>query len=134
MDTINRLALLAACIAVPSLEAQTPVDTAGVGAVVVQAPDHSEVMQNLQHLSDVIGPRLSGSTAMRRANEWTAERFRAYGLTASLEPYPFGVTWERGSASLRLVAPFSRAITAQSWAWAAGTGGRSLAGPVVLAD
>ena len=68
--------------------------------------------------------RLSGSAAMRRANDWTAERFRAYGLTAALEPYRFGVTWERGAVSLQLVAPFTRAITAQSWAWTAGTGGR----------
>jgi carboxypeptidase Q len=46
----------------------------------------------------------------------------------------FGVTWERGWVSLRLVAPFTRAITAHSWAWTAGTGGRTLSGPVVLVD
>lgn len=113
---------------------QSAIDTAGVGALIDQALNRSEVMQNLQHLSDVIGPRLSGSPAMRRANDWTAERFRSYGLTAALEPYTFGVTWERGPASLRITHPFSRAITAHSWAWTAGTGGRALAGPVVLAD
>ena len=32
---------------------------------------------------------------MRRANDWGAERFRSYGLTASLEAFPFGVTWTR---------------------------------------
>ena len=116
------------------LAAQSTLDTAGVGALIDQAMNRSEVMQNLQHLSDVIGPRLSGSPAMRRANDWSAERFRSYGLTAALEPYSFGVTWERGPASLRLVHPFSRAMTAHSWAWTAGTGGRVLAGPVVLAD
>jgi len=116
------------------LDAQSIVDTAGAGALIDQARNHSEVMQNLQHLSDVIGPRLSGSPAMRRANEWTAERFRSYGLTAALEPYSFGVTWERGSASVRLEAPFSREITAHSWAWTQGTGGKTLSGPVVLTD
>ena len=116
------------------LAAQSAVDTAGVGRLLDQALNRSEVMQNLQHLSDVIGPRLSGSPAMRRANDWTAQRFRSYGLNAQLEPYSFGVTWERGSASLRLTAPFSRAITAHSWAWTDGSGGRTLAGPVVLAD
>src|SRR5688572_21235350 len=100
-----------------SLAAQSPVDTMGVGRLLDQAMNRSEVMQNLQHLSDVIGPRLSGSAAMRRANEWTASRFRAYGLTARLEPYDFGLTWERGSSALRLVAPFHRAITSHSWAW-----------------
>jgi carboxypeptidase Q len=116
------------------LDAQSIVDTAGSGALIAQAMNRSEVMQNLQHLSDVMGPRLSGSPAMRRANEWTAERFGSYGLQARLEPYQFGVTWERGTASLRLVAPFSRAITPHSWAWTEGTGGKTLTGPVVATD
>ena len=116
------------------LAAQSAVDTAGSGTLIHQAMNRSEVMRNLQFLSDRIGPRLSGSAAMRRANEWTAERFRAYGLTVVLEPYEFGVSWERGAASLRLTAPFSRAITTHSWAWTDGTGGKTLAGPVVLTD
>ena len=120
-------------IATP-LHAQSTVDTSGSGALIAQAMDHSQVMQNLQHLSDVIGPRLSGSPAMRRANEWTAARFKSYGLTAALEPYQFGVTWERGPATLRITAPFNRAITAHSWAWTEGTGGKTLSGPVVMTD
>ena len=127
------LCLLALAGAAP-LHAQVGVDTAGAGLITEQALHRSEVMQNLQHLSDVIGPRLSGSPAMRRANEWTAERFRAYGLTATLEPYAFGVAWERGPTWLRLTAPFSRAIEGHSWAWTEGTGGKTLAGPVMLAD
>jgi len=116
------------------LAAQSSVDTAGTGQLIDQAMNHSEVMQNLQHLTDVIGPRLSGSPAMRRANEWTASRFQAYGLSAKLEPYEFGVTWQRGDAAMRLLQPFSRAITAHSWAWTEGTGGKGVAGPVVLTD
>jgi carboxypeptidase Q len=116
------------------LAAQSAVDTAGVGTLIDQALNRSEVMANLQYLSDGIGPRLSGSSAMRRANEWTAERFRSYGLSAALEPYGFGVPWERGSTSLRITAPFSRAVTAHSWAWTAGTDGKTVSGPVVLAD
>src|SRR5580765_5565612 len=103
------LCLFALAGAAP-LAAQSAVDTSGAGALIEQALNRSQVMQNLQHLGDVIGPRLSGSRAMRRANEWTAERFRAYGLSASLEPYEFGVPWERGSASLRLTAPFPGAV------------------------
>ena len=131
----RRLLVFALLSAAPAtLPAQTAVDTAGAGALIAQAMDHSEVMANLRQMSDIIGPRLSGSAAMRRANDWTAERFRAYGLTASLEPYTFGVTWARGPASLRLVAPFTRAMTAHSWAWTVGTGGKTLTGPVVQVD
>jgi carboxypeptidase Q len=116
------------------LMAQSTVDTAGAGRLIDQAMTHSEVMPNLEHLSDIIGPRLSGSPAMRRANEWTASRFKEYGLTAHLEPYEFGVTWERGDATLRLLAPFNRAVTAHSWAWTIGTDGKPVTGSVVLAD
>ena len=116
------------------LAAQTSVDTSGAGALIAQAMDHSEVMANLEHLSDVIGPRLTGSAAVRKANDWTAERFRAYGLTAALEAYPFGVTWERGTVSMRLLAPFDRAMTGESWAWTAGTDGKAVSGPVVLVN
>ena len=114
--------------------AQSAVDTTGFGRLLDQAMHRSEVMRNLQYLSDVIGPRLSGSPAMRRANEWTASQFKKYGLTAVLEPFEFGVTWERGTASLRLTAPFRRDITAHSWGWTEGTGGKTLSGPVVLVD
>jgi hypothetical protein len=113
------------------LGAQTGVDTAGAGTIISQAMEHSEVMKNLEYLADMIGPRLTGSAAMRKANEWTAQRFRDYGLTANLEPWDFGVTWERGTVTARLLSPFPRAVTAQSWAWTAGTGGKPAAGPVV---
>ncbi len=132
MKTLS-ICLTALVAAAAPINAQT-VDTAGAGAITQQAMQHSEVVQNLQHLSDVIGPRLTGSAAMRRANDWTAARFKAYGLTANLEAYDFGVTWLRGAANAQLLSPFERAVTAHSWAWTAGTAGKPLAGPVVLVN
>jgi carboxypeptidase Q len=116
------------------LAAQSTVDTTGAGALIGQAMDHSEVMANLEHLTDIIGPRLSGSPAMRKANDWTLERFQAYGLETTLESYRFGVTWQRGPAAMRILSPFERAITAHSWAWTAGTGGKPVTGKVVATD
>ncbi|HYC33800.1 MAG TPA: hypothetical protein VEB59_16035, partial [Gemmatimonadales bacterium] len=126
--------ILLAVLASPLAAQTASPDTAGVGELIARGIGRSDVTAHLGHLTDVIGPRLSGTPAMRRANEWTADRLRGYGLGATLEPYTFGVTWERGTASLRLLEPFRRAITAFSWAWTAGTGGRAVAGPVVLAD
>jgi carboxypeptidase Q len=128
---IKAFVCVALVAATSPLRAQIVVDTAGTGAIVRQATEHSEVMKNLQYLGDVIGPRLTGSTAMRRANDWTAERFKSYGLTAALEPWDFGITWERGVVIARLLAPFDRGVTAHSWAWTAGTDGMPVAGPVV---
>jgi len=115
----------------PLAAAQYPVDTTGAGTLIAEALEHSQLMGNLQYLSDMIGPRLSGSPAMRRANDWMAERFRGYGAEARLESYPFGVTWERGPIAVRLIAPFPRAVVAWSWAWTEGTGGKTLTGPIV---
>src|SRR5438132_1995 len=46
-----------------------------------EAKSHSEIMKNLQYLSDVVGPRLTGSANLKKANEWTAETMRSYGLS-----------------------------------------------------
>src|SRR6516162_8263348 len=49
--------------------------------LIAQAKDGSEVMTNLTYLSDVIGPRLTGSENLKRANEWAAEKMKSYGLS-----------------------------------------------------
>lgn len=115
------------------LQAQT-VDTAGAGAIIAQAMDHSEVMKTAEYMTDVIGPRLTSSPAMKRANEWTLQQFKQWGLTGQLEPWTFGVAWERGPVTARLLAPFNRLVTAHSWAWTAGNGGKPMAGPVIRVD
>ena len=37
--------------------------------------EHSEAMENLEYLSDNIGPRLTGSPQLKQANEWTRDMF-----------------------------------------------------------
>ena len=128
----NKLVLF--FVFLPLTASAQAVDTVGNGALLAQAMDHPEVMQTLAYLSDAIGPRLSGSAAMRKANDWVAQRFRDYGLRASLEEYPFGPTWSRGPISAHLTAPFDRQINAWSWAWTVGSGGRPLEGRVVRVD
>jgi len=129
----RRSLLLLALIATP-LAAQTGVDTAGAGALIDQALNHSAVMKNLEYLTDVIGPRLTGSAAMKRANDWTEAQFQAVGLAGSQESWEYGVAWERGDVVFRVESPFVRNLTAHSWAWTEGTGGKTLTGPVVRVD
>ena len=42
--------------------------------------NRSQVMQTLSYLSDVIGPRLTASPGMKRANEWTRDQLTKWGL------------------------------------------------------
>jgi len=96
--------------------------------------DHSELMDDLEYLSDEIGARLTGSPQLKRANDWTAEMFKKYGLTnVHLEAYSIPHAWERGKASARIIAPTEHPLTIASAAWAPNTKGK-LHGPVVYFD
>jgi carboxypeptidase Q len=108
-------------------------DTSSVAFLIAEGTsERSRVLDDLRHLTDIIGPRLTGSAAMQRANEMTAARLQAYGAdSVALEPWPFGVTWERGPIAVRLLSPHTRWIQAASWAWAPGTNG-PVAGSVAL--
>jgi len=127
------LALSAAPLAAQDTTAapQVTVDTTGAGALIKEATEHSMVMKNLQYLSDRIGPRLTGSPAAYKANTWTMDRFREYGLSISLESWLFGVSWQRGPVQFQITSPFQRNLVGHSWAWTAGTGGKVLEGPVI---
>src|SRR5690348_2718449 len=49
--------------------------------------NRSQVMQTLSYLSDVIGPRLTASPGMKRANDWTRDTLTKWGMAnAHLEP------------------------------------------------
>lgn len=96
--------------------------------------EHSEVMQNLEYLSDEIGPRLTGSPQLKRANDWTAGIMRKYGLVnVHLEPWTIAHSWARGTAVARIVAPTEHPLTIASAGWAPGTNG-VVRGPVVYFD
>ena len=119
---------------VAQIGAHTLTESASIAFILAEGSDRSHVYEDLRHITDVIGPRLTGSSGMRRANEWTADKLRAYGAdTVRLEPWRFGVAWQRGPITMRLLAPHERWVNAVSWAWAPGTNGPR-AGDVVFVD
>jgi len=96
--------------------------------------DHSQAMDNLEYLSDEIGPRLTGSLQLKQANDWTAAKFREYGLTnVKLEPWTIAHSWTRGTAHARIVSPAVHPLTIASAGWSPGTNG-VVRGPVVYFD
>ena len=42
--------------------------------LIAEAKEGSEILANLTYLSDIIGPRLTGSANLKRANEWAASQ------------------------------------------------------------
>ena len=100
--------------------------------LIAAAAKDSSLLPNLYHLSDVIGPRLTGSPALNRACEWAADRMRDYGLeNVRLEPYTIPEGWERGEARAKLVEPANGVrIQLASYGWRPGTDGK-ITGEVV---
>jgi carboxypeptidase Q len=84
--------------------------------------NRSQVMATLSYLSDVIGPRLTGSPNMKRANEWTRDQLTKWGLqNAHLEAWgPFGRSWELKEFSAQVIAPQAIPLIAYPKAWSPG--------------
>jgi carboxypeptidase Q len=84
--------------------------------------NHSQVMQTLSYLTDVIGPRLTGSPELKRANEWSSDKLASWGLAnAHLEAWgPFGRGWTLKRFSAQIVEPQDIPLTAYPKAWSPG--------------
>lgn len=97
--------------------------------------NRSQVMQTLSYLSDVIGPRLTASPGMKRANEWTRDQLSKWGLqNAHLEAWgPFGRGWTLKRFSAQVSEPLDIPLIAYPKAWSPATAG-PLTADVVYVD
>lgn len=76
--------------------------------------------ETLAHLTDEIGPRLSGSSNAARAVDWTAKRFHSWGIDARQEKVMVP-HWVRGAESARLVAPHDQPLVVTTLGGSAAT-------------
>src|SRR5580692_2209808 len=86
---------------------------------------HSHVMEFGSALMDGIGPRLTGSPNLKRANEWTRDQFTAMGCTnAHLEDWgEFGMGWQQLNTWVRMTSPDTAVFIAQAAPWSSATKG-----------
>ncbi len=136
----RRIAPLAASLALltcggfaaPSLLDKAKSDD--VERILSAARTENRVMDHLDHLSNRIGPRLTGSNGLQDACEWAVDQFQSFGIAnARLERWgEFPVGFDRGPWSGRMVEPTSKPLTFGTNAWTAGTKGPTR-GPAVLA-
>jgi carboxypeptidase Q len=112
-------------------EAQTlATDDPVLRAIWTEATDGSQLEALAQTLLDSVGPRLTGSPGMERAQDWAVRTLESWGVEARLEEYGTWEGWDRGTSHIDLVAPRVRSLEGQLLAWSPGTGGRPLDGGV----
>ena len=113
--------------------AQETVDQAVVQKIRHEGLENSQVMKTAFYLTDVSGPRLSGSPELRHAQEWAMGQFKTWGLSnVKLEPWgKFGKGWEVEKNYAAITVPYYHAIIAIPKAWTGSTNG-PIKGDVVL--
>jgi len=125
--TLRALAAVVLLLSVPvhsQKSAEEPVDLGMVTRIREEGLRHSQVMETARHLTDVLGPRLTGSPQLKAANEWTRQRLADWGLReARLDPYPFGRGWSFSRSAVHMVKPHQLPLSALPKAYTPGTAG-----------
>jgi len=117
------LALLTAVAASVSA-AEEAVDLEMVTRIRDEGFTNSKVMDTVGYLTDVIGPRVTGSPQMREANDWTRQRLESWGLVnAHLEGWTFGRGWSLERSVVQMVKPTPATLVAVPRAFTPGTDG-----------
>jgi len=123
--------LLASGIAV----AQERVDPDAAGRIRDAALNHSQIMNMVGYLTDIAGPRLTGSPNLKLAEEYARDKLREWGLVnAHLEAWgPFGRGWSLEGIAANMLSPGFSPLIAYPKAWSPGTNGK-VRGEVVFLD
>ena len=131
---IPAFVLLAAVYATP-LAAQEKPDATMLARIRAEGMDRSQVLDLYGHLTDAIGPRLTGSPAFRQAADWTLERLRGWGLAdAHLEAFEFGRGWTLEKQVLGMTAPRYFPLVGYPEAWSPPTRGLVEGTPIYIGD
>lgn len=86
--------------------------------------NRSQVMDHVSWLSDVYGPRLTGSPTIKQASAWAQSKFREWGLVnIHEEPFAFGKGWSLERFSAHMIEPQISPLIGYPKSWTPGTQG-----------
>ena len=106
--------------------------TSDVARLLREIAEHPRAVTNLEELCDDIGPRLTGSERLLRAEDWAMAKLKGYGaVNVHAEAYDFGPRWTRGHDWGRLVNLNGMDLHLAAMAWSP-TMKEPLKGEVVL--
>lgn len=139
---MRRLFVLAVLLVAAPSFAQTSgeaVDTSAVSFIKAEALQRGQTALISSWMTDIYGPRLTGSVQLDAAQRWAVDMYRSWGLTAVVEPWgTFGRGWQidRFAMSARIngpaVARQTMPIYAAPKAWSPSTG--TVSGELVVLD
>ncbi|MCC7124923.1 MAG: M20/M25/M40 family metallo-hydrolase [Acidobacteria bacterium] len=101
-------------LSVITLGAQSASDLVTIGRIRTEAIQRSEAMDHVWWMSEVHGPRATGTPAFEQASQWAMQRFTEWGLkNAHQERFAFGQGWTIERFSVHLVTPQTQTFVGQ---------------------
>ena len=110
------------------------IDTAVIAKIKSEGMSNSKVMETLSYLSDVYGPRLTGSPEFKEAADWAKKRLEEMGLqNVAFETWKFGKGWSMKDFSAEMTEPRVLPLIAYPKAWSPSTKG-TVTGDAIYLD
>jgi len=122
-------ALVLAAVGSHAADVQQPttesIDLNAYNAIREEGLQRSHIMDYAGGLIDGIGPRLTGSPNMAKANAWTRDQLTKMGcVNAHLEDWgEFGMGWQQLNTWVRMTEPDTAVFVAQATPWSPATNG-----------
>src|SRR5262249_14090913 len=118
------LFLILSLLSLPAL-AQVPSDPDLLSRIRKEETDNSQIMKTMHMLTDVYGPRLTGSPNHKNAAEWAVKQMQLWGLeNAHLEPWDLGHPgWLNERLTAHIVSPVKDSLVCEVLAWTPSTNG-----------
>ncbi|HEU4480228.1 MAG TPA: M20/M25/M40 family metallo-hydrolase [Pyrinomonadaceae bacterium] len=114
------------------------VDEAMIARIRKEGMEHSQILKTMHMLTDVYGPRLTGSPNHKRAAEWTVKQMTEWGFeNGRLEPWDFGHPgWLNERLSAHIISPVKDSLVCEVLAWTPSTRGtvRAKATQIILPE
>ena len=87
--------------------------------------ENSQIMRTMHFLTDVYGPRLTGSPNLKAAGEWAMSQMKAWGFDrVEMEPWDWGHPgWVNERASGFITSPVKDSLVFEVLAWTPSTQG-----------
>ncbi len=119
------LSLILSLFALPLIAQTSESDSAIRDRIRKEGMEHSQIMKTMHMLTDVYGPRLTGSPNHKRSAEWAIKQMSDWGLqNAHLEPWAFGHPgWLNERLTAHLISPVKDVLSCEVLAWTPGTRG-----------
>ena len=138
MAGMNRsfaLACSTACLIAAPMLAQAPGLSDMNARLRAEETNHSQAMWIMHEITDVYGPRLTGSPGLRSAQDFVVGMMKSWGLSnVHLEAWTFNHPgWENYDLEANAIAPFQQPLDVRAVSWTPGTNGMVQA-PVVVVE